>query len=73
MGRKDILDIFGYEKLLTLENLEAAGLLCQSTSKTFPQLCKTLRLYETPDQGEPTDISFAYVGYCPLRCVQATL
>eukprot|EP00730_Choanoeca_flexa_P001210 TRINITY_DN10531_c0_g1_i2.p1 TRINITY_DN10531_c0_g1~~TRINITY_DN10531_c0_g1_i2.p1 ORF type:complete len:629 (+),score=144.43 TRINITY_DN10531_c0_g1_i2:159-2045(+) len=65
--KKDILDLFGFEKVLALEHLEAAGLLSPYSKKVYPQLDKALRLMVDRQPGQDDgDISFAYLGYCPL-------
>eukprot|EP01028_Stygiella_incarcerata_P000405 TRINITY_DN1047_c0_g1_i3.p1 TRINITY_DN1047_c0_g1~~TRINITY_DN1047_c0_g1_i3.p1 ORF type:complete len:552 (-),score=149.97 TRINITY_DN1047_c0_g1_i3:81-1736(-) len=67
--RKEILQTYGYEVLLTLHNLEKCGLLKRSESgkNAFPTLRKGLKLYdEGVDEVDPKDISFAYSGFAPL-------
>ncbi|XP_056391212.1 protein lava lamp isoform X2 [Hyla sarda] len=67
--KKEILQTYGYEHLLTLHNLEKAGLLkAQSGSRNnYPTIRKTLRLWmDDVNEQNPNDISYVYSGYAPL-------
>ncbi|XP_053557731.1 vacuolar protein sorting-associated protein 33A [Bombina bombina] len=67
--KKEILQTYGYEHILTLHNLEKAGLLKpQTTSRNnYPTIRKTLRLWSDDiNEQNPTDISYVYSGYAPL-------
>ncbi|XP_069475703.1 vacuolar protein sorting-associated protein 33A [Ambystoma mexicanum] len=67
--KRAIIQTYGYEHILTLSNLEKAGLLKpQITSRNnYPTIRKTMRLW-TDDVSEqnPNDISYVYSGYAPL-------
>ncbi|KAI4820397.1 hypothetical protein KUCAC02_028377 [Chaenocephalus aceratus] len=67
--RREILQTYGYEHILTLNNLEKAGLLkLQSNSRNnYPTIRKTLKLWmEDANEQNPNDISYVYSGYAPL-------
>ncbi|KAM4707633.1 vacuolar protein sorting-associated protein 33A [Discoglossus pictus] len=67
--KKEILQTYGYEHILTLHNLEKAGLLKPQTSSrnNYPTIRKTLRLWmDDVNEQNPTDISYVYSGYAPL-------
>ncbi len=66
--RREILQTYGFEAILTLANLERAGLLKRQESKsTWSSLVKNLRLInEDVNQRQPDDIAYAYAGYAPL-------
>ncbi|KAF1389757.1 hypothetical protein PFLUV_G00076860 [Perca fluviatilis] len=60
---------YGYEHILTLNNLEKAGLLKlqSSTRNNYPTIRKTLKLWmEDANEQNPNDISYVYSGYAPL-------
>lgn len=70
---REILQTYGFEHMLTLENLQKAGLLFESEAKsTFPTVRKHMNLI-VEGEANDEDISFAYAGYAPLsvRIVQA--
>ncbi|XP_024614318.1 vacuolar protein sorting-associated protein 33A isoform X2 [Neophocaena asiaeorientalis asiaeorientalis] len=67
---------YGYEHILTLYNLEKAGLLKPQTGgrNTYPTVRKTLRLWmDDVNEQNPTDISYVYSGYAPLSVRLAQL
>ncbi|XP_030074492.1 vacuolar protein sorting-associated protein 33A isoform X2 [Microcaecilia unicolor] len=67
---------YGYENLLTLNNLEKAGLLkSQGNSRNnYPTIRKTLRLWvDEVNEQNPNDISYVYSGYAPLSVRLAQL
>lgn len=67
--KKEILQTYGYEHILTLKNLEKVGLLkAQSTMRNnYPTIRKTLKLWmEDANEQNPNDISYVYSGYAPL-------
>uniref|UniRef100_A0A8C5LQK2 VPS33A core subunit of CORVET and HOPS complexes n=1 Tax=Leptobrachium leishanense TaxID=445787 RepID=A0A8C5LQK2_9ANUR len=67
--KKEILQTYGYEHILTLHNLEKAGLLKPQTSSrnNYPTIRKTLRLWmDDVNEQNPNDISYVYSGYAPL-------
>ncbi|MEE6504020.1 hypothetical protein FKM82_005048 [Ascaphus truei] len=60
---------YGYEHMLTLHNLEKAGLLKPQTGSrnNYPTIRKTLRLWvDEVNEQNPNDISYVYSGYAPL-------
>ena len=73
--RREIVQTYGYEHLLTLYNLERTGLLRKQESKSnWNQLKQNFRLiFEDVDQRQPNDIAYAYAGYAPLslRLIEA--
>uniref|UniRef100_A0A8C6V4V0 VPS33A core subunit of CORVET and HOPS complexes n=1 Tax=Neogobius melanostomus TaxID=47308 RepID=A0A8C6V4V0_9GOBI len=67
--KREILQTYGYENILTLNNLEKAGLLKPQTSSrnNYPTIRKTLKLWmEDANEQNPNDISYVYSGYAPL-------
>uniref|UniRef100_A0A3P8YKU5 VPS33A core subunit of CORVET and HOPS complexes n=1 Tax=Esox lucius TaxID=8010 RepID=A0A3P8YKU5_ESOLU len=67
--RREILQTYGYEHMLTLNNLEKTGLLKPQTStrNNYPTIRKTLKLWmEDANEQNPNDISYVYSGYAPL-------
>ncbi|ROJ92223.1 Vacuolar protein sorting-associated protein 33A [Anabarilius grahami] len=67
--KREILQTYGYEHILTLKNLEKVGLLKpQSTMRNnYPTIRKTLKLWmEDANEQNPNDISYVYSGYAPL-------
>ncbi|KAM5238763.1 vacuolar protein sorting-associated protein 33A isoform 4-T4 [Ctenodactylus gundi] len=67
---------YGYEHILTLHNLEKAGLLRPQTGgrNSYPTIRKTLRLWmDDVNEQNPTDISYVYSGYAPLSVRLAQL
>eukprot|EP00051_Salpingoeca_urceolata_P013714 m.173465 g.173465 ORF g.173465 m.173465 type:complete len:275 (+) comp17870_c0_seq8:1353-2177(+) len=76
--RTEILQTYGHWHLITLENLEKAGLLKLQEEKrknVYGTLRKSFRLLveEQADAPIPKDISYVYSGYAPLsiRVVEA--
>uniref|UniRef100_A0A2R9ANS5 VPS33A core subunit of CORVET and HOPS complexes n=1 Tax=Pan paniscus TaxID=9597 RepID=A0A2R9ANS5_PANPA len=71
-----IYQTYGYEHILTLHNLEKAGLLKPQTGgrNNYPTIRKTLRLWmDDVNEQNPTDISYVYSGYAPLSVRLAQL
>lgn len=67
--KRDILQAYGFENIITLQNLERAGLIKLQTSntRTYATLRKTLKLIvEDVNEQNPKDISYTYSGYAPL-------
>uniref|UniRef100_A0A8C2XAI8 VPS33A core subunit of CORVET and HOPS complexes n=1 Tax=Cyclopterus lumpus TaxID=8103 RepID=A0A8C2XAI8_CYCLU len=67
--KREILQTYGYEHILTLNNLEKASLLKPQTSSrnNYPTIRKTLKLWlEDANEQNPNDISYVYSGYAPL-------
>ncbi|XP_003420384.1 vacuolar protein sorting-associated protein 33A isoform X1 [Loxodonta africana] len=74
--KREILQTYGYEHILTLYNLEKAGLLRPQTGgrNNYPTIRKTLRLWmDDVNEQNPTDISYVYSGYAPLSVRLAQL
>ncbi|NXX44252.1 VP33A protein, partial [Tricholaema leucomelas] len=74
--KREILQTYGYEHILTLNNLEKAGLLKSQTSgrNNYPTIRKTLRLWmDDVNEQNPNDISYVYSGYAPLSVRLAQL
>lgn len=70
--KKAVLQMYGYEQLLTLCALEQVGLLRYQGGKSlWPQVKKNFNLFVDESEVE-NDISYAYSGYAPLsvRLVQ---
>ncbi|CAE1276176.1 VPS33A [Acanthosepion pharaonis] len=65
--KREILQTYGFQHLVTLLNLEKTGLLRPQGQKTYLTIRKSLRLIvdDINDQN-PTDISHVYSGYAPL-------
>ena len=75
MYKKIILQAYGYEHMLTLQNLEKAGFITpyNGSQKTFGTLRKRLNLIsDIVDEQNPTDIAYVHSVYAPLsvRLVQ---
>lgn len=71
--RREIINAYGFEHLLTLNNLEQVGLLKNATAKSYATLRKSLGLVvDDVHEQNPNDIAYAYSGYAPLsvRLVQ---
>jgi hypothetical protein len=71
--RRDVVQIYGYEYLFVLNNLEKAGLLRRreglwiDTVSPFNTLRKSLILINAEvDTVEPDDVSYVSSGYAPL-------
>uniref|UniRef100_A0A674CQ49 VPS33A core subunit of CORVET and HOPS complexes n=1 Tax=Salmo trutta TaxID=8032 RepID=A0A674CQ49_SALTR len=67
--KREILQTYGYEHMLTLNNLEKTGLLKPQTGtrNIYPTIRKTLKLWmEDANEQNPNDISYVYSGYAPL-------
>nr|XP_033811751.1 vacuolar protein sorting-associated protein 33A isoform X1 [Geotrypetes seraphini] len=74
--KREILQTYGYEYLLTLNNLEKAGLLKHqgNSRNNYPTIRKTLRLWvDEVNEQNPNDISYVYSGYAPLSVRLAQL
>ncbi|NXQ87345.1 VP33A protein, partial [Nyctibius grandis] len=74
--KREILQTYGYEHILTLNNLEKAGLLKPQTGgrNNYPTIRKTLRLWmDDVNEQNPNDISYVYSGYAPLSVRLAQL
>eukprot|EP00747_Dinoflagellata_sp_TGD_P168388 gnl/TRDRNA2_/TRDRNA2_194637_c0_seq1.p1 gnl/TRDRNA2_/TRDRNA2_194637_c0~~gnl/TRDRNA2_/TRDRNA2_194637_c0_seq1.p1 ORF type:complete len:680 (+),score=111.05 gnl/TRDRNA2_/TRDRNA2_194637_c0_seq1:80-2041(+) len=72
--KRQIIQSYGYEHLLTLCNMEKVGMLSHLHSKSvWPSIKRQFNLF-VEDSVVEKDISFAYSGYAPLsvRLVQMT-
>ncbi|KAJ3224336.1 hypothetical protein HK099_008580 [Clydaea vesicula] len=80
--KKEIVQTYGYEQILTLQNLQKVGLLKKQVatsslalakSNNFPSIRKSLRLIvDDVNEHTPNDISYVYSGFAPIsiRLVQ---
>jgi hypothetical protein len=66
--KKDFLNIYGYEYLFLLRNLEKVGMLKVLDSQNFyTDANKKLQLiFGNVNLNEPNDTSYAYIGYSPI-------
>ncbi|KAB7498873.1 Vacuolar protein sorting-associated protein 33A [Armadillidium nasatum] len=66
--KREIINTYGFEHMLTLENLEKAGLFTvQQGKSTYATIRKTLRLtVDDVNESKPTDVSYVHSGYAPL-------
>jgi vacuolar protein sorting-associated protein 33A len=80
--RRDLVNTYGHEQLITLRALGKAGLLKKrdgkrtgSFSAAKPAFKLLMQEGETVDEEDPKDIHFTYAGYAPLsvRLVQQAL
>ncbi|CAN8015991.1 unnamed protein product [Ixodes persulcatus] len=65
--KREILQTYGYQHLLSLERLERAGLLTTHEQRVYSVVRKTLKLnVEDINEQAPNDVSYVYSGYAPL-------
>ncbi|XP_052800544.1 vacuolar protein sorting-associated protein 33A-like isoform X4 [Mya arenaria] len=65
--KREILQTYGFQHLVTLGNLEKVGLLRPHGIRNYITLRKTLKLtVDTVNEMNPNDISYVYSGYAPL-------
>lgn len=66
--RREILQTYGTEHIITLFNLEKAGLIRKSDGRNnYSTLRKSLRLIvEDVNSIQPNDISYTFSGYAPM-------
>lgn len=80
--KRQVLQAYGYQHLLTFANLEKAGLYIQRAANTgylnpmggvnsgttdFNSVRKTLKIFlDEVDEQDPTDIAYVFSGYAPL-------
>lgn len=65
--KREIIQTYGYEHLLTIFNLEKAGLLRPHGNRTYPTIRKSLRLViDEINEQNPNDISYVFSGFAPL-------
>ncbi|XP_076367418.1 vacuolar protein sorting-associated protein 33A isoform X2 [Tachypleus tridentatus] len=71
--KRELLQTYGFQHILTINNLEKAGLLRIQGTKSYSSIRKTLRLMvDDVNEQNPTDIAYVHSGYAPLsvRLVQ---
>ncbi|KAK2161895.1 hypothetical protein LSH36_108g07122 [Paralvinella palmiformis] len=72
--KRELIQTYGFEHMITLHNLEKAGLFKNQTSRTYPTMKKTLKLViEEVNEQNPNDISYVFSGYAPLSVRLAQL
>lgn len=75
--KRELVQVYGVEALLTIGNLERAGILkVQSGSRTYAVLRKTLNLtVDDAVEVAPKDISYVHTFYAPMtvRIVEQSL
>ncbi|KAK3771335.1 hypothetical protein RRG08_024291 [Elysia crispata] len=65
--KREIIQTYGFEHLVTLSNLEKSGFLRPHSTRTYQVVRKTMRLIvEDINEQTPTDIAYVYSGYAPL-------
>ncbi|XP_019538536.2 vacuolar protein sorting-associated protein 33A [Aedes albopictus] len=66
--KRELVQVYGLQVLLTIGNLEKAGLLkTQTGTRTYAVLRKTLNLTaEHPEEVSPKDITYVHSVYAPL-------
>ncbi|XP_042904838.1 vacuolar protein sorting-associated protein 33A [Parasteatoda tepidariorum] len=65
--KREIIQTYGYQHCLTLNNLEKAELLKVQGNRTYSVIRKTLRLIvDDVNEQSPSDISYVHSGYAPL-------
>ncbi|KAL4223148.1 Vacuolar protein sorting-associated protein 33A [Mactra antiquata] len=65
--KREIVQTYGFHHLVTLSNLESAGLLRPHSNRNYQVVRKSLKLtVEEVDEKTPNDISYVYSGYAPL-------
>ena len=67
--RKDIINIYGFQEIFLLRNLEKMNIFknYESSSNYYNELNKKLKLInESVDINIETDASYSYNGYCPI-------
>jgi len=66
--RREIIQTYGFEHLLTLNNLETVGMLRSTMQqRNYNLLRKSLKLVvEDVQETQPNDIAYVHSGYAPL-------
>jgi len=66
--RKEIVQTYGFQHIITISNLEKVGLIKrQETRSNWNTLKRNFQLInEDVNQRQPDDIAYAYAGYAPL-------
>ncbi|KAG0239155.1 vacuolar protein sorting-associated protein 33A [Mortierella sp. GBAus27b] len=75
---REILEAYGYEHIITLDNLRRLGMLTKQTTtkNSYNLVRRSLSLIvDEVDEHAPNDISYVYSGYAPLsvRLVQCVV
>ncbi|XP_021346292.1 vacuolar protein sorting-associated protein 33A-like isoform X1 [Mizuhopecten yessoensis] len=71
--KREIIQTYGYEHMVTLMNIEKAGLLRPHGNRSYPAIRKSMRLIvDDVNEQNPHDIAYVYSGFAPLsaRLVQ---
>ncbi|KAJ3089684.1 hypothetical protein HK102_005762 [Quaeritorhiza haematococci] len=73
--RREIVQTYGFEHILTLQNLARVGLLRkqESTRNPYTSIRRAFRLIvDDVNEHQPNDVSYVYSGYAPItvRLVQ---
>ncbi|ORX57239.1 vacuolar protein sorting-associated protein 33A-like protein [Piromyces finnis] len=67
--RKEIVQTYGYQHIITLDNLSKVGLFKKydGSKNTYPSVRKNLKIIvDDVDEYNPNDISYVYSGYAPI-------
>ncbi|XP_064612161.1 vacuolar protein sorting-associated protein 33A-like [Liolophura sinensis] len=65
--KREILQTYGFEHLITIMNLEKAGLIRPHGNRSYPVIRKSLKLIvEDVNEMNPNDISYVFSGFAPL-------
>ena len=67
--KKDIINIYGFQTIFFLQNLENNNMLkyYESSNLFYSELNKKLKLInESVDINNPNDTSYSFSGYCPI-------
>ncbi|CAL1537718.1 unnamed protein product [Lymnaea stagnalis] len=65
--KREIIQTYGFEHLVTLSNLEKTGFLRLHSTRFYQTIRKTLKLIvEEVNEQNPNDIAYVYSGYAPL-------
>ncbi|KAK6192041.1 hypothetical protein SNE40_003590 [Patella caerulea] len=65
--KREIIQAYGFEHMITLMNLEKTGLLKIHGIRTYAIIRKSLKLIvDDVNEQVPNDISYVYSGYAPL-------
>ncbi|XP_035829204.1 vacuolar protein sorting-associated protein 33A isoform X2 [Aplysia californica] len=65
--KREIIQTYGFEHMVTLSNLEKSGFLRPHAARTYQVIRKTMKLIvEDVNEQNPNDIAYVYSGYAPL-------
>ena len=65
--RREIINAYGFEHFLTLNNIEQVGLLKAASPRSYATVRKSLGLVvDDVHEQSPNDIAYTYSGYAPL-------